>query len=127
MEILTSAPDERFLNGDPPGSGETFRRLAERCGRPEVPDSRGEELTWSATSSAWFIRAPCPIAPKVKTVLLLRLERKMLRCRRLLRPTIPCALTELRHLWTDAGKHATWTMRVAVREGAGSFKGLEKQ
>ena len=38
------------------------------CGRLRVLVSRGGELTWSATSSAWLIRSPCPISPAVKAL-----------------------------------------------------------
>lgn len=130
-----------FIRVSPKKTAEALRRLAGCVAGFEVRLSRGEELTWSATSSAWLIRSPCPISPAApkalqggryrarllgdevrrSRVLLLRLGRKMLRCccsrrRLLLRPTILCALTARRPLWTPELKHATCTVRGAVRK-----------
>lgn len=53
---------KRVFNQDSTKTAESLRRLAGCVTGLEVRVSRGEELTWSATSSAWLIRFPCPIA-----------------------------------------------------------------
>lgn len=113
------------ISGSSPPSG----RVTALCVAGSGCVFPAEELTWSATSSAWLIRSPCPISPSAVKAL----QRgqtaptsassadetpalavaKMLRCC-LLRPTILCAERAQRPLRTHVAKHATWTVRSTV-------------